>query len=158
MKLKSILTGAFTFFVSASITLMVITVFMNAVLRYAFNSGIPAGEELARYFFIWITALGTVLAYKENKHIGVDLLTTALKGIPRTIVIAIGRLITILSFSLVGWGGVEYFKTSAASPGPATGIPFGYVSVSIIVVAVSIIALTVQELIKDVFLPHGENQ
>lgn len=147
--IKGLTARIFSILIGLSLSFMVIIVFTNAVLRYAFNSGIPAGEELSRYFFIWITALGTVIAFNEKRHVGVDLLVGALKGKPKLIVVNIGRLITLLCFMLVLWGGIQYFKTSAASPGPATGIPFGYVSFSIIVVAGSIIVLTIRDFIRD---------
>ncbi|MCL2616554.1 MAG: TRAP transporter small permease subunit, partial [Defluviitaleaceae bacterium] len=51
---------------------MVGMIFLNAVLRYAFNTSWPASEELSRYLFVWVTMLGAVIAYKDNGHVGVD--------------------------------------------------------------------------------------
>ena len=130
-------------FLVFALAAMVLIVFVNACLRYMFNSGIPAGEELSRYLFVWVSALGTIVAYKEGKHIGVDLLLTALHGTARRTVALIGELLVLATFLLVLWGGWEFFLTSAASPGPATEIPFGFVSVSIIIVALAIIAMTI---------------
>lgn len=121
---------------------MALIVFTNAFLRYAFNSGIPAGEELSRYLFVWVSALGAIVAYREGRHIGVDFLVAALQGTTRKVVILIGQVMILITFLMVLWGGWEFFLTSASSPGPATGIPFGFVSVSIIVVALSFIAMT----------------
>lgn len=129
-------------FLIFSLAAMVLIVFVNACLRYLLNSGIPAGEELSRYLFVWVSALGTIVAYKEGKHIGVDLLLTSLHGLAKRTVALIGELLILATFLLVLWGGWEFFLTSAASPGPATEIPFGFVSVSIIVVALAIIAMT----------------
>jgi TRAP-type transport system small permease protein len=53
---------------------MVVMVFGNVFLRYAFNSGISISEELARWAFVWMTFLGAVLALKDNAHLGVDIL------------------------------------------------------------------------------------
>ena len=35
---------------------MVIMVFGNVFLRYAFNSGITISDEMSRYCFIWLTS------------------------------------------------------------------------------------------------------
>ena len=121
---------------------MALIVFTNAFLRYAYNSGIPAGEELSRYLFVWVCALGAIIAYREGRHVGVDFLIVALKGTPKKTVLLIGQIMILIAFLLVLWGGWEYLLISAASPGPATNIPFGFVSVSIIVVALSFIAIT----------------
>lgn len=152
IKAKRLTENLFTILISLSLMLMVLGVFINAVLRYGFNSGIPEMEELARYFMIWASALGTVMAYKEGKHIGVDLLISVLKDRPRSILLAIGHFITAAVFILVAWGGIEYFKTSANSPGPATGIPFGYISISIVVIAVAIVVMSTIDLVRDVRL------
>jgi TRAP-type C4-dicarboxylate transport system permease small subunit len=131
----------------SSLSIMVAIVFFNAVLRYVFNSGFPAGEELARYLFIWICSLGTIVAYKDGRHIGVDLLISNLRGRSLVIVKAIGRVVELSVFVLVLWGGVEYFITSAASPGPATGIPYGYVAASVVVTAAAILGIILKDII-----------
>jgi TRAP-type transport system small permease protein len=40
---------------------MVVLVFTNVVLRYAFGSGITMSEELARWFFVWLVFLGAIV-------------------------------------------------------------------------------------------------
>ncbi len=51
---------------------MVVLVFGNVVLRYAFNSGITVSEELSRWFFVWLTFLGAVIALREHAHLGTE--------------------------------------------------------------------------------------
>lgn len=51
---------------------MVVLVFGNVVLRYAFGSGITVSEELARWFFVWMVFLGAIVGLKEHAHLGVD--------------------------------------------------------------------------------------
>ncbi len=53
---------------------MVVMVFGNVVLRYGFNSGIDVSEEMSRYFFVWLTFIGAVVALRENAHLGVETL------------------------------------------------------------------------------------
>lgn len=59
---------------------MVFMVFGNVVLRYGFNSGILISEEMSRYFFIWLTYIGAMIAMRERGHLGVD---TLVKHLPR---------------------------------------------------------------------------
>ncbi|CDS55297.1 TRAP-type C4-dicarboxylate transport system, small permease component [Polaromonas sp. CG9_12] len=51
---------------------MVVMVFGNVVLRYGFNRGIDISDEMARYFFIWLTYIGAMVAMREKGHLGVD--------------------------------------------------------------------------------------
>ncbi len=58
---------------------MVVMVFGNVVMRYAFNSGILISEEMSRYCFIWLTYIGAMVAMREGGHLGVD---TMVKHLP----------------------------------------------------------------------------
>jgi len=58
--------------------LMVVMVFTNVVLRYAFNSGINVSEELSRWLFVWMTFMGAVVALRERGHLGTDMLVSRL--------------------------------------------------------------------------------
>mgnify|MGYP001627214907 CR=1 FL=1 len=66
--------------VVVALVAMVIMVFGNVVLRYAFNSGILVSEEMSRYCFIWLTYIGAMIAMREREHLGVD---TLVKRLPR---------------------------------------------------------------------------
>jgi TRAP-type C4-dicarboxylate transport system permease small subunit len=59
---------------------MVVMVFGNVFLRYAFNSGITISDEMSRYCFIWLTYIGAMVAMREGGHLGVD---TLVKHLPR---------------------------------------------------------------------------
>jgi TRAP-type C4-dicarboxylate transport system permease small subunit len=56
------------------LAVMVILVFGNVVMRYAFNSGITLSEELSRWLFVWMTFMGAIVALKEHGHLGTDML------------------------------------------------------------------------------------
>ena len=51
---------------------MVLMVFGNVVLRYAFNSGIVVSEELSRFCFVWLTFIGAIAVMRDNAHLGMD--------------------------------------------------------------------------------------
>ena len=59
---------------AACLAVMVILVFGNVVMRYAFNSGITLSEELSRWLFVWMTFMGAIVALKERGHLGTDML------------------------------------------------------------------------------------
>ena len=59
---------------------MVVAVFVNVVLRYAFGTSIVSYEEISRLLFVWLVAVGTIVAAFEGKHLGFDMLTSRLHG------------------------------------------------------------------------------
>ena len=61
---------------------MVLAVFLNVLLRYFFNTGLAISEELSRLLFVWLVCIGAVLALAEGKHLGFDMVTSRLRGLP----------------------------------------------------------------------------
>ncbi len=62
----------------ACLAVMVVLVFGNVVLRYAFNTGLGISEELSRLLFLISTFLGAIVALRERLHLGVDTLVRRL--------------------------------------------------------------------------------
>ncbi|HWQ61704.1 MAG TPA: TRAP transporter small permease [Negativicutes bacterium] len=138
----------FRYIITIPMLAMVAMVFVNAVLRYAFRSGIPETEELSRYLFIWLCFLGTVAAYKDKQHVGVDILVTYLPRVPRLIVGLIGDFVVLFVLAIMFVGGIAFTRTGGATPGAATGIPFGFMSVAIIFAAVAMAVLLVIDMCR----------
>lgn len=63
--------------VTAALVGMVVLVFVQVVLRYVFNTGLPWLEETARYLLIWTGFLGASIATKDRRHIAIDALPRA---------------------------------------------------------------------------------
>lgn len=58
--------------VTAALVAMTALVFVQVVMRYAFNTGLPWLEETARYLLIWAGFLGASIATKDRRHIAID--------------------------------------------------------------------------------------
>jgi TRAP-type C4-dicarboxylate transport system permease small subunit len=141
--LDKYLTHAMHAVIVVSMVLMVIMVFGNVVLRYVFNSGISASEELARFCFMWLIFVGSIVVMRERGHLGVD---SVVSRLPRAGKIACALLGNALMFwvcclfflgswrqTVVGWGTLK----------PATGIPmaFHYATGLVMSVGVGVIVL-----------------
>ncbi|MDC7714125.1 TRAP transporter small permease [Vogesella sp. LYT5W] len=61
-----------------ALAVMVTLVFGNVVLRYVFDSGIAAAEEVSRLMFVWLVFLGAILALRQNAHLGVEMVQARL--------------------------------------------------------------------------------
>jgi TRAP-type C4-dicarboxylate transport system permease small subunit len=145
----------FRYIITIPMLAMVAMVFTNAVLRYAFRSGIPETEELSRYLFIWLCFLGTVAAFKDKQHVGVDILVAFLPRRPKLIVGLIGDFIVLFVLAIMFVGGIAFTRTGGATPGAATGIPFGFMSVAIILAAVAMAVLLVMDMYRKVTARAG---
>ncbi|MBM4761088.1 TRAP transporter small permease [Bacillus sp. B15-48] len=72
---------------------MTILIFLQVVSRYVFGDSITWTEELSRYLFIWLIFLTIGIGFKENKHIGIDIVLDLL---PKTLQKLIRQLTYIL--------------------------------------------------------------
>ena len=61
-------------FLVASLTVMLIALFLQVVLRYLFNYSLSWTAELSRYLMIWITFVGAAIAVRHNRLIKVEIL------------------------------------------------------------------------------------
>ena len=84
-----------SYFIAAALALMVVLVFGNVFMRYAFNSGFSVSEELSRWLFVWLTFLGAVIALQEGAHLGTDTLVSRLPVGGKKLCLAVGHLLML---------------------------------------------------------------
>jgi TRAP-type C4-dicarboxylate transport system permease small subunit len=106
---------------------MVVMVFGNVVLRYAFNSGIDVSEELSRYFFVWLTYLGAVVVMRENGHLGVDTLVGKLGDRARLGCMVVSDVIVLACSVMLLDGTWQQHAINASAVAPVTGLSMAYV-------------------------------
>ncbi|MHB2168705.1 TRAP transporter small permease [Alsobacter sp. R-9] len=83
---------------------IILLVFVNVVLRYAFNSGITVSEELARWFFVWMTFIGAVVALREREHLGMDTLVRRMGRTGRKVCLVVSHALMLYATGLLLWG------------------------------------------------------
>lgn len=71
--LKNFYLRLLEWMVVISILAVLVLIFANVVLRYAFNSGIFLAEGIAGLLFVWMTFIGALLVLYDRGHIGVDM-------------------------------------------------------------------------------------
>jgi TRAP-type transport system small permease protein len=95
---------------AGALALIVILVFGNVFLRYAFNSGIAVSEELSRWLFVWMVFLGAVVAIREKGHLGTDMLISKLPLAGKKAAYAIGHLAMLAVCWWLFQGAIEQTK------------------------------------------------
>lgn len=101
---------------------MVIMVFGNVVMRYAFNSGILISEEMSRYIFIWLTYLGAMIAMRENGHLGVDTLIKKLPLLGKKICVFLSESLMLFCNVLFFWGTWQMHELQVTNVSPVAGL------------------------------------
>lgn len=105
-----------------SLVAMVIMVFGNVVLRYAFNSGILVSEEMSRYCFIWLTYIGAMIAMRERGHLGVDTLVKHLPVAGKKACLLVSESLMLLCNALFVIGTWKMHELQVSNVSPVVGI------------------------------------
>ena len=101
---------------------MVVLVFGNVVLRYAFNSGITVSEEVARLFFLYTTFLGAIVAMRERLHLGVDSIVRRLPAAGRKACMVASHALMLFACGLFLQGSWAQAAINLHVKMPVTGI------------------------------------
>jgi TRAP-type transport system small permease protein len=107
--------------------IMMLLLLGNVILRYGFNSGIAASEELARYMFVWLIFIGAVVGLKRRQHLGVDSLVRRLPVLGQVAAAVIGELVMLLCCGVLVWGSIVQARVNFETRSPVLGIPISLV-------------------------------
>lgn len=132
----------------AAMVAMVVMVFGNVVLRYAFNSGITQSEELSRWFFVWMIFLGAIIGIKENAHLGTDMLVSRLGPTGKKLCLAVAELLMLFCAWLVFSGSLAQSKINLDVEAPTTGLSMAWLTSAGVVFAVAAGVLHVYKLAR----------
>lgn len=145
------------FFVVFILATMSCLVFLNVILRYGFNSSINVTEEVSRYLFVWLTFLGAILAFSDNQHVSVTMLTDKLSPITRHILRLFTDSIMLFCCYLIIQGGWTQFQLNINNLSPISEIPTGITYLAAVVSSTLIAILIATRLISTIaILAKGE--
>jgi TRAP-type C4-dicarboxylate transport system permease small subunit len=125
-----------TTLIAVLLALMVVMVFGNVVLRYAFNSSITVSEELGRWMFVWITFIGAAVALRERTHLGTDALVARLPPRGKKACIVIGHLTMLYVCWLVLDGSLQQTRINWDVVAPSSQLSMAFLYMAGVVFAV----------------------
>ena len=123
--------------IATALAVMVVLVFGNVVMRYAFNSGLTVSEELSRWLFVWVTFLGAIVAMNDGAHLGTDMLVSRLSARGKKSCLLIGLLLMLFVCWLMFKGSLEQVKINLESSSAVMEVPMAWFYASGLVFAVS---------------------
>ena len=112
-------------FAAFCLVAMIVMVFGNVVLRYAFNSGITVSEELSSWGLTWMTYTAGLIALREHGHLGFDAVLTKFPPFVQRILLAIAHVLMIGMMWLFLDGSWQQTVINLGNLAPASGISLG---------------------------------
>jgi TRAP-type C4-dicarboxylate transport system permease small subunit len=128
---------------------MVLLAGAQIVLRNLFDTGFAWADPLLRAMVLWAAMLGALAAARDDKHIGLDLLTHFLHGRTRRIVRGIALVFAAAICAAMAWYGANFVALDFDGGTPIAGIP-GWIVESILPIGFALLAL---RLLIHAFLP-----
>jgi TRAP-type C4-dicarboxylate transport system permease small subunit len=113
-------------FIALCLAVMVVLVFGNVVLRYAFNSGITVSEELSRWFFVWLTFVGAAVAMRDHAHLGMDSVVARLPAWGKKACLIASNVLMLYCVYLFFRGSWAQTIINVGNMAPATGLSQGW--------------------------------
>jgi TRAP-type C4-dicarboxylate transport system permease small subunit len=127
---------------------MVVLVFGNVVLRYAFNSGILVSEELSRWLFVWLTFMGAIVGVRRVSHLGTEFLIDRVPRSARRVCLIVAHLLMLWVSALLLQGSWKQTLINAEVTAPATGAPMALVYISCVLFAASTLVFLLLNLVS----------
>ncbi len=157
MKLGNVLKHGAEALLALCLLGMVVCVFGNVVLRYGFNSGINATEELSRLLFVWMVFLGATAAYPVGQHMAFTSLVGALRDKPAMFASAtlVIRLLVLTACVLLGRGAWQQVVVGMDSNSVVLGYPVALLPLPALLCSLAIGLMVLIEIVRRTPLDLG---
>ena len=139
------------------LAVMVVLVFGNVVLRYAFNSGLTMSEEVSRWLFVWLTFMGAVVALREHGHLGTDALVSRLPRLGKKICLVLAQVAMLYVSWLLLQGSWVQAEINWDTEAPVTGASVAIFYASGVMLGISSMAILLRDLLRTL-LTHPSDQ
>jgi len=112
-------------------SLMVLVVFYDTVMRYAFKKGNVAIQELEWHIFAVVFLIGAAYALKNGAHVRVDIIYTRLSAKTKALIDFMGSIVFLIPFGVMVIYSTQNFVANSwavkeLSPDPG-GMPARYI-------------------------------
>jgi TRAP-type C4-dicarboxylate transport system permease small subunit len=115
------------------LSVTVLVVIVNVILRYLFDGGLYWAEEVSTSAFIWSVFIGASAAYRYKMHIGIDLITKLFPERARELVSIIINFLMAVINGYVCYLSVLLIQANKLKRTPVLDIPSVYVNFAITV-------------------------
>ncbi len=127
---------------------MVIAVFVNVVLRYVFHTSIVSYEEISRQLFVWLVAIGAIVAAFEGAHLGFDMVTARVSPPVRKAMFWVSQVLIAMCMGFLLWGSWEQVVAGMQSFSTVLGYPLALGAAATLVLAVGMLIVVLRNMVR----------
>lgn len=131
------------------LVVMVVTIFCNAIGRYAFDAHLIWAEELVLMLMPWLAMTGTFLAVRRGTMIQIDFFYARLPYAVRRPVALAGYALCVVMLAFLGVISTRFVQLFGSDPSPYLDIATGWSTIALVVggfgVSVAFLAVLMRE-------------
>ena len=131
---------------------MSVIVMLQIIFRFVIFIPLPWSEELARYLMIWTGMVGSFVALREGRHIGVTMVVDRLPPRAATWVSVFVQAATILFLVILAQQGLALTLVNLSQLSPAMRIPMFYPYLAVPVGAALMIVELTAGILQSIYL------
>jgi len=120
--------------------------FLQVVFRFFFTA-LTWSEELSSFLLVWVSLLGTAVAFKRGSHIAVTFVLDRLGPLARRLVQTLVALLGLAFFGIVVWYGGVMMGSEASQVTPAMGLSMRWIYLMYPIAGVIIVLHIVDSLV-----------
>lgn len=131
-------------------SMLVVIILLNVILRYAFSSPLVWAEETSKYLMLWLALLGAQVALRSKLHIGLKLFIDMFPSNISYVIYKITNFIVLIFLIVLTIEGYKLTVLSKRQTWATLDLPLLYVYVAIPISAfLMIITLLNKEIFSD---------
>jgi TRAP-type C4-dicarboxylate transport system permease small subunit len=127
---------------------MALMVFINVVMRYTMNSGLPLSDELSRFAFVWLTFVGAVVVYYHRQHMGMETVVAQFGRRGRLLLMGVADLLILGCAVVLMHGTWKQLPINASMSAPVSGLSMAWVYGIGLFTGAGIILITLERLAR----------
>jgi gluconokinase len=140
---------------AALLAFMVMAVFVNVVLRYAFGSGWGGAEELSRLAFVWLIFIGVASSMRRGELMSFSLIRDKFPRLAQRLIDSVSALLIAIGSLLSAWGAWNQVQFGWQIASPVVGYPLAIAMLPVLVSMVALAALALVQLFNAWRTSHG---
>lgn len=119
------------YFLSATFAIMAASLFYQIIMRYIFKNANVWTEELTRYLFIWLTMIGSAVAYRNGRHMDVDYFVGLMSKKIKSINFVVCNALLLSFLGTVFYQGIKLVGVTHKQLSSGMRIPMSYIYLAI---------------------------
>ncbi|MES0827119.1 TRAP transporter small permease [Ruegeria sp. SCP11] len=129
---------------------------LTVLFRFVIQSSLAFPDEMIRYLFVWLIAIGSAIGLRRNIHAAIGILVKAMPDGLKRAALVFASVVTVVFLAILIETGLASTISALSQISPAMQISMAWVFAAVPVGALFGLLFTVETLVSQLTLPVSE--